>query len=264
MQARKDPSKAQHQDVLSFLTEFARLLLAAGFSSSQFNQMAELAFFRAASEDARFRNTRINQSSVAAMTGLNRARIRVLMRAEKKKSHPQPESRRQRLLTAWLSEPEFLTSMGEPRRLKLGGTKASFSTLARRYGGDVTPQALLRDFVRRGLVQVSRDHVHLASNAKEVKDIRRIEQISAALCHALSAPAGTSPRRTMRVASFDITHPAPGAVGRILLQRRISKSLKGFMAELDAICSAITIEPSANRPNTRRMGKTSVFLLNQD
>ena len=264
MRARTAPSNDQFQDVLSFLTEFSRLLMAAGFSSGQFNQLAELAFFRAASDEARFRNSRINQSSVAAMTGLNRSRIRALVRAEKKKSHLPAEDRREKLLVAWMSEPEFLTPLGEPRRLKVVGKKGSFGALAQRHGGDIPPKALLRDLLRRRLVRVSDGYVYLQSNAREVTGAKRVEQVAGALSLAMRLPSGASNRRAMKVMSFEVKHSAPSAIGRILLQRRISKSLRGFMAELDAACNAIALDAPAKTPQSKRMGKTAVVLMTQD
>jgi hypothetical protein len=249
---------------VAFLTEFARLLLAAGITSAQFNQLAELAFYRAASEGARFRNSRVNQSSVAAMTGLNRAKIRALIRAEQRKVHSQSESHRERLLAAWVSEPEFLTSSGEPRRLRLGGAKASFTSLAKRHGGDVPPRAILQDLLRRKLVRVSGDYAQLVPQAREVKEVKRLEQVSAALAAALSIPDGGSAGRVLKVLSFDLHHPAPGAVERILLQRRITKIFRGFMADLEAACNSIATEEPNGKAKRRRSGKTSVVLFNQD
>mgnify|MGYP003383077104 CR=1 FL=1 len=254
----------QTWDVLSFLTEFSRLLLAAGITSSQFNQLAELAFFRAASQDARFRNSRINQSSVAAMTGLNRAKIRALMRSEKKKAHSQSESRRERILTAWMSEAQFLTTSGEPRRLRLDGGKGSFASLVKRHGGDIPPRAFLRDLLRRRLIRLTEGYVQLASNAREVREVRRLEQVSAALAAALSAPEGAGLGRTLKLMSFEVRHPAPTAVGRILLQRRIAKSLDGFMADLDVACNAIARDARKGSAKAGRSGKTSVLLLTQE
>jgi len=264
MRGRKEQVGSQSWDVVAFLTEFARLLLAAGTTSTQFNQLAELAFYRAASEDARFRNSRINQSSVAAMTGLNRAKIRALIRAEKKKSHSKPESHREKLLAAWMSEPEFLTSSGEPRRLRLIGSKASFASLTKKHGGDVPTRAHLRELQRRRLVRVSEGFAQLVPNAREVQEVKRLEQVSAALAGALSVPEGAGRGRVLKVMSFEVRHPSPGAVGRILLQRRIAKSLKGFMAELDAACNAIALEEPRGKSKQRRVGKTSVLLFNQD
>jgi hypothetical protein len=264
MRAKRAPISKQPRDVLSFLTEFARLLLAAGVTSSQFSQLAELAFFRAASEGARFRNSRINQSSVAAMTGINRARIRALIRAEKKKSTLQSESRLEKLLTAWTSDAEFLTAAGEPRRLRLTGRHGSFASLVKKHGGDIPPQAQLRELLRRRLICVSGDYARLASKKREVREIRRLEQLSAALANAISTPEVAVQGRVLKVLSFDVLHPAPNAVGRILLQRRLSKSVKGFMAELEAACNSIAIEAQNSCTKARRMGKTSVVLLNQD
>lgn len=259
------PQAAQSTwDIVAFLTEFARLLLAAGITSAQFNQLAELAFYRAASEDARFRNSRVNQSSVAAMTGLNRAKIRALIRAEKRKAHSQSESHREKLLTAWVSEPEFLTASGESRRLRIVGSKSSFASLARKHGGDVPPRALLRDLLRRKLVRVSGDYAQLVPHAREVKEVKRLEHVSAALAAALSVPEGGSAGRVLKVMSFDLHHPAPGAVERILLQRRIAKIFRGFMADLEAACNAIATKEPNDKTKRSRSGKTSVILLNQD
>lgn len=249
---------------MAFLTEFARLLLAAGITSAQFNQLAELAFFRAASEEARFRNSRVNQSSVAAMTGLNRAKIRTLIRAEKRKAHSQSESHREKLLAAWVSEPEFLTSAGEPRRLRIFGAKASFASLAKKHGGDVPLRALQRDLLRRRLVRVSGNYMQLVPRAREVKEVKRLEQVTAALASALSVPDGNSVGRVLKVLSFDLHHAAPGAVERILLQRRLTKIFKGFMAEIESACNSIAKEGSRVKAKRRRSGKTSLVLLNQD
>jgi Family of unknown function (DUF6502) len=264
MRAKTAPISKQPRDVLSFLTEFARLLLAAGVTSSQFSQLSELAFFRAASEGARFRNSRINQSSVAAMTGINRARIRLLIRAEKKKSTLQSESKLEKILTAWISDAEFLTSTGEPRRLRLAGRHGSFASLAKKHGGDIPPQAQLRELKRRRLVSVSGNFARLASNKREVREIRRLEQLSAAFANAISTPEVAVKGRVLKVISFDVLHPAPNAVGRILLQRRLSKSVKGFMAELEAACNSIIIDTPNSNTKARRMGKTSVLVLNQE
>lgn len=264
MRTRRPQAAQSTWDIVAFMTEFARLLLAAGITSAQFNQLAELAFYRAASEGARFRNSRVNQSSVAAMTGLNRAKIRALLRAEKRKAHSQSESHREKLLAAWVSEPEFLTTSGEPRRLRVTGTKASFASLARRHGGDVPPRALLRDLVRRRLVRVSGDYAQLVPHAREVKEIKRLEHVSAALAAALSAPEGGGSGRVLKVMSFDLQHPAPGAVERILLQRRITKIFRGFMADLEAACNAIATKEPHGKTRQSRSGKTSVVLLNQD
>jgi len=265
MRAKKESTVGDpNWDVLSFLTEFARLLLAAGLTSSQFHQLSELAFFRAASQDAKFRNLRINQSSVAAMTGLNRAKIRSIIRAEKRKSASRLESQREKLLTAWTSEPEFLTASGGPRRLRINGVRGSFAALARRHGGDITPRALLRDLVKRRLVTISDGFAQMASNARELREAKRLEQVAAALASVLSAPDSENPGRVMKVMSFEIRHAAPDAVGRILLQRRITKSLKGFMAELDAACNAIAVGVPGGKEQARRKAKTSVVLLNQD
>jgi len=123
---------------------------------------------------------------------------------------------------------------------------------------------LLRELLRRKLVRVSGDYAQLVPHAREVKEAKRLEQVSSALAAVLSAPNGVNTGRVFKIMSFDLNHPAPGAVGRILLQRRIAKIFKGFMADLEAACNVIAVEVPDKKTKQRRSGKTSVVLLNQD
>ena len=63
----------------TFLLELASLLLSRGMTPARFNQMAKLAFVQAAGEISRLRNGRVNQSRVAALTGMRRGEVRKLL-----------------------------------------------------------------------------------------------------------------------------------------------------------------------------------------
>lgn len=99
-----------------------------------------------------------NQSRVAAITGMPRPEVaRVLARAfSGVTSLDSGLSRAATLVRAWTHEPSFRTAAGKPRVLTLHGTKGTFANLARKYGGDVPPAALLARLVALRLVRVSR------------------------------------------------------------------------------------------------------------
>src|SRR6478735_2650457 len=256
-----DDSKAV--DLTEFLTEFARLMLGAGVSHDQFSQLSELAFLRAAVFGARFRNSRINQSAVAAMTGLNRTKVRSLLRSDARSRKP-IENRIDRVIAAWVSEAELLTASGQPRSIKLVGEKVSFSYLAKRYGRDVPAKALLRELTRRRLVIVRNGFVTLSQSARRTRETKRLSQISRALASVLRLPSGEPESRSIRVSTFEVTHAATTAVGRVLLQKRISRSLRAFMCEVEAASAAVALEAPASSEDGGRLAKTGVFLISQD
>lgn len=250
-------------ELVEFFTELARLLVDAGVSHTQFTQISEIAFLRAAALGARFANSKINQSTVAAMTGINRTRVRELLKGDLQE-FAIAENRVDRLVTAWVSEPELLTSSGQPRKLRLSGGKGTFAWLARRHGGDVPARALVRELSRRGLIRKKGDFVSLSVTARRTRESKRINQIARALTSVLSLPVPGTHAQSLRVASLEVAHPPTTAIGRVILHKRISKSLRAFMAEVEAAGAAVAVEAPLKGANGKRLAKTGVFLISQD
>jgi hypothetical protein len=57
------------------------------------------------------------------------------------------------VLHRWHSEDEFLNNVGRPKLLPFGGDYSSFTSLVRRFGGDIPPGALRTELKRVGAVQ---------------------------------------------------------------------------------------------------------------
>lgn len=262
---RKSTSLEEQEmsDLIGFLVEFARLLLAAGVSSDQFSKLAQLAFLRAAASDARFSNDRINQSAVAAMTGLNRTQVRSLLKRDRPASRTRATGI-ERVISAWMSEAEFLTATGSPKSLKLSGPRGSFSLLVKKHGGDVPPKALLRELTRRNFVRVADGRAILVPSARRNYQEKRLGQISNALESVLKRPNDQQEVRSVKVATFEVSHDAPTPVGRVLLRKRLSKSLQAFMAEVEAACAAVALETPPAGDEPKRKTKTGVLLITQD
>jgi hypothetical protein len=139
---RKSTSGNRSADlaVTQFLAEFAKHLLAAGLSYSQFAALAQIAFFRAASESATFRNRRINYSAVAAMTGLTRVQVRELARDGSVTSSARRD-RIAKIIEGWTTDVSFLKADSSPKSLNIGSRAGGFGDLVRKYGGDIPPRA---------------------------------------------------------------------------------------------------------------------------
>jgi hypothetical protein len=66
------------------------------------------------------------------------------------------EQRALRVLRGWKLDPRFCDNKGEPARLPLRGDRRSFSALVREYGGDVTPNSVLKELERINAVTFNR------------------------------------------------------------------------------------------------------------
>ncbi len=131
----------------SLLIPVARLLLKSGVTWKEFSEVARHAFVYVATNEFGIRGRPTNVSRVAILTGMTRREVR-RQRALLDKD-PQPEtgymSKAARVLSGWHQDRDFTAASGEPRALALDGSGASFSELARRYGSDIPPGALLKE-----------------------------------------------------------------------------------------------------------------------
>jgi len=247
-----------------FMCEFARFLVAAGVNSSRFMEIVRFAYFRAASDGARFRNKRVNQSAIAAMTGLTRAQVRDYSQQDV----PAARATRDRvtnIVEGWTRDPAFVTANYLPRRLEFGSRQAPFSTLVRKYGGDVPARSVLRELVRTNSVTVKGRVVALKPKVRDTVEQARLQGLAQSLLKLLQEPiqryATLSPMRTL---NGEILYPATSRKGRILLQRRSIKSMSALLADLQAAGSAAAMESPPRSEQKTWTTRTRIVLISED
>ena len=247
-----------------FLTEFARYLVAAGVDNAHFAEIARIAYYRAATEGARFRNRRVNQSAVAAITGLTRTRVRDYSQEEP----PTPRKSRDRVanvIRGWITDPAFLTVNYVPKPLSFGRKNSPFNALVRKYGGDVPARSILREMVRKNCVSIDASCVVLAPKARRTLGQSRLDSLAQALLELLREPRPQAQQGSpIQTLSGEIHFPAPSRKGRILLQRSTSRSLRTLMAELQAAGHAASVESPLNPRQKSRTTRTRVVLISED
>jgi len=137
------------------LAPVAKLCMKSGMGAGELQIAAKIACIREAAKSARLGN-RLNQSRIAAATGLTRKDVRTLsglVNSEKISAGREvAKQRTTRVLHGWQTDPEYLDRRGRPVRLPIRGQSLSFHSLVRRYGGDVTPVSVLNELVRSGAV----------------------------------------------------------------------------------------------------------------
>ena len=139
---------------LVVLRPIAKILLRCGIGFREFAEIAKTAFVDVASTEYGIRGRPTNISRIAVMTGLTRKEVRRLRNkisngdnAIVVKTTPLVE-----VLHRWYAESEFLDSTGRPSVLPFNGDKGSFSSLVRRFGGDIPPGAMKTELKRVGAI----------------------------------------------------------------------------------------------------------------
>jgi hypothetical protein len=145
--------------LLIALKPLARALLRAGVGYREFSEIAKTAFVDISTRDFGLRGRPTNISRVAVMTGLTRKEVRRIRNKTEAgeetlvlRSAPMAQ-----ILHRWFTEPEFLSNSGEPIDLPFDGSKTSFSTLVRNFGGDIPPGAMRTELKRINAIEDTAD-----------------------------------------------------------------------------------------------------------
>jgi len=145
------------------LTELAFVLLPRGLTPKRFSELARSAFVQAAADMSKLRNGKVNHSRVAAQTGLSRADVKRLLTSNMFDSVRADQTPLSRVVSGWRTDRKFADKDGSPKRLRISGTRASFTGLVKKYGGDVPYRAVLDELRRIGAVSAGEDNVQLQS-----------------------------------------------------------------------------------------------------
>lgn len=144
---------------LVVLRPLARILLRFGIGLREFTEISKTAFVEVATKEYGLRGRPTNISRVAVMTGLTRKEVRRIREKIEKgdqsvvvKTTPLSE-----ILHRWHAEPEFLDASDRPLILPFAGEQHSFSSLVKRFGGDIPPGAMRTELKRVGAVEEDAD-----------------------------------------------------------------------------------------------------------
>ena len=155
----QDKLKKQVLDAfLIVMRPIVRILLRYGVGYREFVEVTKTAFVDIASTDFGIRGRPTNISRVAVMTGLTRKEVRRLRDKISSgidmvtvKTTPLSD-----VLHHWYAQDEFTDSSGNPLSLPFAGDTESFSSLVRRFGGDIPPGAMRTEMRRVGAVSEDR------------------------------------------------------------------------------------------------------------
>ncbi|MCH9693740.1 MAG: hypothetical protein K0U72_04445 [Gammaproteobacteria bacterium] len=132
-----------------------RLLIAQGVTHAEFSETAKDVYVEVALRE--FEKTgKVNKSRVAILTGLTRKEVKnVIDRALESSYLQKTQSRPERVLTGWYSDPMFQGPYGIPLELPYESTadgEPDFVLLVKNYSGDMAPRQMLNQLLEAGSV----------------------------------------------------------------------------------------------------------------
>jgi hypothetical protein len=165
-------SRGSRETLRLLLEAVAPSLLRDGVTAQQIYDLAKDALIKSAAANARMASGKINQSKIAAATGLTRPEIR---RRLERSGNPQTVDvraldRSTRVIEGWLRDPMFLDEKGKPRDLSLRNQSCGFPALVRRHSGDIPPRAVLAVLQAKQLVAVHDQRVRVRASKRSLAE----------------------------------------------------------------------------------------------
>lgn len=195
-----------------FLRPIVRFLLRNGVSWNEFKELSKDMYVDVARQEYGIQGRPTNNARVAVLTGLSRrevSRIRDKLLEGVESPDLRQGNRISKILTGWHVDPEFQDEVGQPRDLLATGPTGSFSSLLKRYAGDLPHGALKKEMLQLGLIKeelngevkvLQRDYVYTTLDPEIVRQLSVALHDHASTLEHNSNPERKKPARFERMA----------------------------------------------------------------
>lgn len=160
--------QAVRSSMARLLRPLVKLLIQHGITYATFAEVSRRLFVDVAAEDFKLPGKKQSLSRISVLTGINRKDIsRLLDKTEKDADALSAEGNRPaKIIQGWLRDEDYINESGAPKPLHFDGAENSFTELVRRYGGDVTPRAVLDELLRVNAASLDeKNNIYLSSSA---------------------------------------------------------------------------------------------------
>ena len=254
------------------LDSLAALLVDTGFGYTRLAKLAKVSFVKAARSIDQA-GSKVSNARIAALTGLTRTEVSQLLRQriEAPVDDAEPENRALRVARGWSIDSQFVRKKGVPRRLPFRGNGPSFSSLVKRYSGDIPARAMLSEMKR--LRMVNHDHKDRVLLVRENLGVSRTTMLTmkaiSPWVEMLATGRGSSPlgqvtSKTQQVRlSFSSSSQLLAAVRELEHRRkafldsleRMGESEEGSRKHALTISIAVAAERSIRKRKPRHKGR---------
>jgi hypothetical protein len=246
------------------LTELAFVLLPRGMTPKRFGELARSAFVQVAANASKRQNGRVNHSRVAAQTGLSRSDVKRLLSRSVIDSVRADQTPVARVITGWRTDRKFADSDGKPRRLRISGSSISFTSLVKKYGGDIPHRAVLDEMLRIRAVIEENDTVQLQPSLRfeQRQDIGFLSPVLPALVDGIRI---ASSKRTAGASSsiYRLSFPVEGEIDLAIVRERCASSVRAMLDGLGQSLGAQVTLPKRTRSSAYSFTVTVLLAENR-
>ncbi len=138
----------------TLLRPLVRLLFRRGVAVGEISDLVKRVYVDVVGEELTKAGEKATTARVAVATGLTRKDVAQIRKQTQVDPAPGRHfSRGVRVISGWLTDPEFRTDDGDPAELPLVGSTGSFQALVARHSGDMPARAVLDELLRIGVVE---------------------------------------------------------------------------------------------------------------
>jgi hypothetical protein len=237
-----DTNKAISSALTKLLKPLISILLKNGIPYGTFCELAKWVYVDVASKELAIPGRKQTTSRIAVITGLSRKEVKRLKELSETDDLGVSDrhNRAVRVINGWRKDAGFLTSTGQPKELPFDNGKSSFSSLVKKYSGDMPPRAVLDELLRSGVVEQNQGRIKLLTEGYVVQkgDVEKLHILGVdagefieTLHHNLAS--GPSDKYLQRKVSYDnIPEEALPELRKLLSSKGAS-----FIESLDKIIS---------------------------
>jgi len=130
-----------------------------GMAFGEFSRLAKLAYIEVIEKELIASDQKATTSQIAISSGLTRKEVSSL----RKESIPHQKSsmkqnRASRVISAWISDPQFCDEDGNAKILDIQGDNGTFEQLVNQYSGDMPFRAMMKELLRTGAIETTEDN----------------------------------------------------------------------------------------------------------
>ncbi len=150
--------QALQKAVFRLLKPLVRILLRNGIPFKAFAELAKQAYVEVAASDFKVAGKRQTDARISTITGLTRKDVARLKNqtGEDESDNIARYHRAARVVYGWVHDPDYQQN-GQSRVLSFDEGHSNFTSLVKKYSGDVTPRAILDELSAVGVVAKEED-----------------------------------------------------------------------------------------------------------
>lgn len=257
------------ESLVDLLSPISRLLVLGAIGIDELISAAKRAYLRAAIDVIVPGGRRVSVSRLSVATGMTRKEVSALLnyssKSERLALRKSGQQRALRVLRGWLTDPRFQAQGGRPADLPQSGKMRTFRQLVKLYGGDVTPNSVLRELERMGAVELTSRGALRVRRRRSDENLRpdyRLSELAKLFEDFVAAVTPASPKPSF----FGFKDAVVGSTGEAAaFMRTFSRRAAAILDGFEQWSAGHEVRETTNQASdgAKRIG-IGLYLLNAD